>query len=609
MNKDVPESVREKLPLLPRRPGVYLLKDRQDKIIYVGKAQDLLQRVRSYFHAREKLPPKVRAMVERVFDLDYTVTDTEMEALILENNLIKEHQPHYNINLRDDKQYPYLRVTVQELYPRLHLTRRKEADGARYFGPYTDAGALRETVRLLRRFFPFRHCQGELLPRQRRPCLNRHIRRCLAPCAGEVAQDEYRTMVEEALAFLEGKQAWLLKELSERMRAAAERLDFEQAARLRDQCRALEMVLAGQKLEAVSGSDHDCLALAAANQAAVVQLFSVRGGRLTGREHFYLTNPKEEGAPELLAAFLRQHYSRTGFVPPEIFLSTELPEKPLLAAWLKYLRGGRVTLHVPKRGAKKEMLRLAAENAGLFLQQELLREEARNPQKALQDLAHALGLREIPSRIEGYDISHLHGEGTVAAMVVFAGGVPRPAEYRRFRLRTVSGPDDFASFSEVLRRRLSRLTKERAEQMPIPDLILVDGGAGQLSSALQACTLAGFADLPVVALAKEAELVYLPETREPLILPRNSPALQLLQRVRDEAHRFAVTYQRVLRNPKRSGSKLLDVPGIGEKRKTRLLVHFGSMAALKKATIEQLAAAAGLDKATAECLYRFLQEK
>jgi excinuclease ABC subunit C len=617
MNKDVPETIREKLPLLPRRPGVYLLKDRQSRIIYVGKAQDLLQRVRSYFQARENLPPKVRAMAERVSDLDYTVTDTEMEALILENNLIKEHQPHYNINLRDDKQYPYLRITVQEPFPRLHLTRRMEPDGARYFGPYTDAGALRETIRLLRRFFPFRHCQGEFLPGQRRPCLNRHIRRCLAPCAGEVNESEYRTMVEEALLFLEGKRNRLLKDLSARMRAAAEQLDFEQAARLRDQCRALEMVLAGQKLADNSGGDHDCLALAAASQAAVVQLFSVRGGKLTGREHFYLTNPTEEGEPQLLAAFLRWYYSRAGFVPREIFLSTEVPEQPLLAAWLKELRGGRVTLRVPKRGARKEMLRLAAENAGLFLQQEMLREEARNPQKALQDLAGVLGLKEVPGRIEGYDISHLHGEGTVAAMVVFAGGLPLGAAYRRFRIGTVEGPDDYAALGEALRRRLSRLTNAGRDETPkaaddpfrhTPDLVLVDGGAGQLSSVLQACTQAGFPDLPVVSLAKEAELVFLPGVREPLALPRSSPALQLLQRIRDEAHRFAVTYQRTLRGGKARRSRLLEVPGIGEKRKTALLVHFGSMAALKKATPEQLAAAARLDRATAGRLYCFLQE-
>jgi excinuclease ABC subunit C len=424
-------------------------------------------------------------------------------------------------------------------------------------------------------------------------------------------------MVDEALLFLEGKRNRLLKELSGRMRAAAEQLDFEQAARLRDQCHALEMVLAGQKLEAASGGDYDCLALAAGAQAAIVQLFSVRSGKLTGREHYCLTNPTDEDEPQLLAAFLRRHYSRAGFIPPEIILSSEVREQPLLAAWLKSLRGGRVALRVPKRGARKEMLRLAAENAGLFLQQEQLREEARNPQKALQDLARALGLKEVPGRIEGYDISHLHGEGTVAAMVVFAGGLPLGAAYRRFRIGTVEGPDDYAALGEALRRRLSRLTKAGRNETPkdaddpfrhTPDLILVDGGAGQLGSALQTCALAGFPDLPVAALAKEAELVFLPGVREPLALPRSSPALQLLQRIRDEAHRFAVTYQRTLRGAKSRRSRLLEVPGIGEKRKTALLVHFGSMAALKKATPEQLAAAARLDRATAERLYFFLQE-
>ena len=617
MNKDLPEAIREKLPLLPRRPGVYLLKDRQGRIIYVGKAQDLLQRVRSYFQSWEKLSPKVRAMAERVSDLDYTVTDTEMEALILENNLIKEHQPHYNINLRDDKQYPYLRVTVQESFPRLHLTRRMEPDGARYFGPYTDAGALRETIRLLRRFFPFRHCVALFLPGPRRPCLNRHIRRCLAPCAGEVTAEEYRTMVDEALLFLEGKRNRLRKELSERMRAAAEQLDFEQAARLRDQCRALEMVLIGQKLSDPRGGDHDVVALASGEQTAVVQLFAVRGGKLTGREHFHLTNPTGEEEPQLLAAFLRQYYARASHLPPEILLSLDVPEQELLAAWLRTRRGSCVGMRVPRRGAKKELLRLATENAGLFLRQEILREQASSPQVALSELAAALGLGELPCRIEGYDISHLHGEGTVAAMVVFDGGLPHPAAYRRFRVRTVDGPDDYASLKEALGRRLARLKKALQETLAqasadpfqvVPDLILVDGGAGQLGATLQALEHAGFTSIPVVALAKEAELIYRPGDLEPLNLPRNSPALQLLQRIRDEAHRFAVTYQRVLRGGAKRGSLLLEVPGIGEKRKIALLRHFGSLAALKKATRQELAAVKGLDRATAERLYSFLQE-
>lgn len=616
---DTRKDLQPKLDKLPRRPGVYLMKDERGKIIYVGKAVDLRQRVRSYFQAAQKLPPKVRALVEKIRDLDYTVTDTEVEALILESNLIKEYRPRYNIDLKDDKHYPYLRVTVQEPFPRIHVARKVEKDGARYFGPYTNAGAVKETIGLIRRLFPLRHCRGPVKPEKtRRPCLNRHIGRCLAPCGSGVTEADYRELVEEVLLFLEGKQDKLLKELAKRMEEAAEKLEFEKAARLRDQYRAVEAVLEKQKIAVTEGGDRDIIALAAGEEAGCAQLFAVRGGKLTGREHFLVTNPTGEETPELLAAFLRRYYTHAGDIPPEVLLSEEVPERELLEEWLRYRRGARARLHVPLRGAKKELVRLALDNARMFLEQETMREKARDPKAALSALAEALGLEEPPLRIEGYDISHLHGEGTVASMVVFENGVPLPADYRRFRMRGADKPDDYASMREAVSRRFARLAAFIAEGQTsgngedpfllAPDLILIDGGAGQLSSAQQSLHEAGFGLIPVISLAKEEELIRMTGQREPLKLPRTSPALQLLQRIRDEAHRFALTQQRRQRSRPERGSLLLDIPGIGEKRRKALLQTFGSITAMREATIEELAAVAGMTSLSAASLYAYLHE-
>jgi excinuclease ABC subunit C len=615
MSKDAKETIREKLNQLPRRPGVYLMKDERGKILYVGKAVDLRQRVRSYFQSPQKLGPKVRALVEKIGDFDYTVTDTEVEALILESNLIKEYRPRYNIDLKDDKQYPYLRITIQEPFPRIHTARRVEKDGARYFGPYTNAGAVRETVRLIQRLFPLRHCRGPLeAQKPERACLNRHIQRCLAPCVGEVSREEYRSVVDEVLLFLEGKQDRLLKELARRMEEAADNLEFEKAARLRDQYRAVESVMEKQKIAVTEGGDRDIIALAAGDDLGCAQLFAVRNGKMTGREHFLLTNPTGEEESEMLAAFIRRYYTHAGDIPPEILLSGEVPGADALEAWLRLQRKGRMRLYTPRRGAKKDLARLALDNARMFLEQEVLRARARDPQAALAALAEALQLDSPPFRIEGYDISHLHGEGTVAAMVVFENGRPRPADYRRFRVRSVEGPDDYASMRETLRRRFARLQGEDAPppdtQDPfllVPDLILIDGGSGQLSAALAALSETGYGETAVIALAKENEEIFRPRRQEPLSLPKNNPALQLLQRVRDEAHRFVVTYQRKLR-PGVRGSTLLDVPGIGDKRRKALLKHFGSMAAMRRATVDELAAVSGMSASAAETLYAFLHD-
>ncbi|MBS4008748.1 MAG: excinuclease ABC subunit UvrC [Clostridium sp.] len=611
--------IHAKLAQLPRRPGVYLFKDREGGILYVGKAVDLRQRVRSYFQQSQKLAPKVSVLVEKIFDLDYTVTDTEVEALILESNLIKEYRPRYNIDLKDDKHYPYLRITIQETFPRIHVARRVEKDGARYFGPYPNAGDVKETIRLLRRLFPLRHCRGPVNKKTaQRACLNRHISRCLAPCAGDVPAAEYNKLVSEILLFLEGKQDKLLSELAARMAAAAENLEFEKAALLRDQYRAVEAIANKQKVAVTTGGDRDIIALAADEEIACAQLFAVRGGKVTGREHYLLTNPTGEEEAEILAIFLRRYYSHARAVPPEILLSSHLADSKLLAEWLRDRRGGRVVLSVPKRGPKKELVRLALDNARLFLEQEVLRSKARDPQAVLLDLAETLGLDSPPLRIEGYDNSHLHGEGLVGAMVVFENGVSLPANYRRFQLRNVEKPDDYAALQELLSRRFARLltarekgeTVEKATRDPfllVPDLILIDGGRGQLSAAQAILASLGLDSLPLVALAKEEELLFLPGAQNPLRLAKQSPALQLLQRVRDEAHRFVVTYQRKLR-PGVKGSTLLAIPGIGEKRRKALLKHFGSIAAMRRATLEELTAAPTMNHAAAEALYFSLHE-
>ncbi|MCR3921933.1 MAG: excinuclease ABC subunit UvrC [Firmicutes bacterium] len=619
MTENRKEVLLEKLKQLPHRPGVYLMKDERGKIIYVGKAIDLRQRVRSYFQSTDNLTPKVRALVEKICDVDYTVTDTEVEALILESNLIKEYRPRYNIDLKDDKHYPYVRVTVQEEFPRIHVARRVEKDGARYFGPYTNAGAVKETIRLIRRLFPLRHCRGPVdAQKAKRPCLNRHIDRCLAPCAGNVAKEDYRHLVDEVLLFLEGKQDKLLQEMAKRMAEASENLEYEKAARLRDQYRAVKAISEKQKIAVTEGGDRDIIALAAGEDAGCAQLFAVRNGKLTGREHFLLTNPTGEEPPELLKAFLDRYYTHAGDVPAEILLSVEVPEKELLEEWLRQRRGTRVRLHVPVRGSKKDLMRLALDNAQMFLEQEILHSKARDPLLALQTLATALQLESPPLRIEGYDISHLQGEGTVASMVVFENGVALPADYRRFRIRSVDKPDDYASMKEVLTRRFARLATARAEGtigteskdpfLLVPDLILIDGGRGQLKMALESLAEHGYTLIPAISLAKEEELVFVADQREPVRLARTSPALQLLQRVRDEAHRYAITQQRKQRNRPARGSLLLDVPGIGDKRRKMLLKAFGSIAAMRKATVEELAAVEGMNVNVAASLFAYLQE-
>ncbi|MBO8168445.1 MAG: excinuclease ABC subunit UvrC [Thermoanaerobacteraceae bacterium] len=602
-------TLEEKLKHLPDKPGVYLMKDENGQIIYVGKARSLKSRVRSYFRGRKHQPVKVQAMVEKIADFEYIVTDTEVEALILECNLIKKHRPRYNINLKDDKHYPYLKVTVNETYPRVVVTRSLKKDGAKYFGPYTQAGAMREMLKLLKKLFPIRSCKQPTVDGKSRPCLNAHIKRCLAPCSGKVTPEEYREVVNELILFLEGKQERLVERLRERMEAAAVRLEFEKAAELRDQLQAVEKVMTKQKIISSGQEDQDIIAFARGFNEACVQVFFVRQGKLLGRDHFFLEVTEEMTRTEIMTAFIKQYYSRVERPPREILLQEPVEEQKLLEQWLSEKRGSRVYLKVPKRGEKLKLVEMVARNALMVLQEEELsrRKKAMAGEQALLELQEQLGLSKLPRRIECYDISNIQGTNSVGSMVVFVDGEPRPDQYRRFKIRAVKGPDDFASMAEVLTRRFRRVQAEDTRGFEnLPDLVIIDGGKGQLGAARRVMRQLGVASIPTFGLAKEEELLFAEGNPNPIRLPRDSEALYLLQRLRDEAHRFAISYHRNLRAKESKRSLLDEVPGIGPKRKQALLRHFGSVKRIGEATVEELSQVEGMTRKVAEQLHEYL---
>lgn len=596
-NPAVRTELQEQVASLPDKPGVYLMKDQAGKIIYVGKAINLKNRVRSYFQLRG-LSPKTAALVARIVSFETIVTTSEIEALILECNLIKKHRPRYNISLRDDKTYPFIKVTLNEEFPRLYATRRLEKDGAKYYGPYASAGAMHETISLLKKLFPLRSCR---VLDARRPCLEYHINRCLAPCAGLIDAVTYGEMVKTVCLFLDGRSAEVEKDLRQRMLAASEAMKFELAARLRDQLAAVRQVMEKQNIVTGAG-DQDVLGLARQGRQACVQVFFVRSGKMIGRDHFMLSGAEEEADGDLLAAFVKQYYSESTFIPQEILTPACLPESELLTAWLSDRKSAAVHLLTPQRGSKRELIVLAADNAAEVLRQRCERDAAKLGRRslALQELADRLALVKSPVRIECFDISHIQGSETVASMVVFTDGEPDKSEYRRFKLRTVEGrPDDFASMQEVTLRRY----REAAE--PLPDLIVVDGGKGQLSSALEVIRGVGLAEIPVIGLAKEFEHIFRENISEPLILPRHSEGLRLIQQIRDEAHRFAVSYHRKLRTKRNLVSVLDHISGIGPKRRQSLWKHFGAIERIKQASLEELAAAPGINRPAAEAVWRF----
>lgn len=598
--------LKQQLEALPSRPGVYLFKDAADVILYVGKASSLRQRVGSYFGAARGLSAKAARMVERVSNLDYYVTASEQEAILLECVLIKKHRPQYNVRLKDDKTYPYLKVTVNEDWPRAHLTRRVVRDGARYFGPFASAAAVHTTVALLERVFRLRSCRKAITGQERRPCLEYHINRCSGPCVGAVTREEYREAVRQAILLLEGRQGLVLKGLRTAMAGAAQRMEYEKAALVRDQIRAVEAVVEKQKIAGAQG-DLDAVAFVQDQDRAAVLVFQVRQGRLTGRECFTLDGTRDEEPSRIMTGFVQQYYSSAECVPRRVLLQYPLEETPVIQGWLEGRRGGRVELRVPRRGWGRDLVAMVADNARGAMELGRIRSAA-DPgmvAAALEDLRRELSLPALPRRLECYDISNVQGTSAVGSMVVLEDGAPRKSQYRRFRIRTVEGADDCAMIGEVLRRRFKRASTDDGvggAWAPLPALVLIDGGRGQLNAALQAMKEAGVGGVPAASIAKEEELVFLPGRGEPLRLPRESAALHLLQRARDEAHRFAVGYHRKVHLKRSFASSLDGIPGLGPGRRRALIRAFGSVDRIRRATVEELGSVRGMNKTVARRL-------
>lgn len=595
------DSIKNALAVLPDKPGVYLMHDAEGKVIYVGKAVVLKNRVRSYFRNLASHTPKVKAMVAKIAEIETIVTSSEVEALILECNLIKKYRPRYNISLKDDKTYPYLKVTLQEDFPRLYMTRRLLRDGSKYYGPYADAGAMHATVKLLRSMFPLRTCR-KMNPD--RPCLNYHIKRCLAPCAGYVSKDEYGQMIKSVCMVLDGRTTELERDLKQRMQAAAEAYAFEEAARLRDQLQAVERLNESQKAVTNNGGDMDIIGFAQDMTGICLQIFFVRKGKLIGRDNFFLQDGGE-AQQEVLTAFIKQYYNDATFIPREIVLPQlpEAEEQQLIEAWLSGKAERKVELFVPQRGVKRELLQLANDNA-LKLLSERLRKGSlslKNDEQAAEELQQALGLEHSLERMDCFDISHTQGSETVASMVVFRKGSISKKDYRKYKIVSAEGkPDDFKSMQEVVYRRYK-------DYEDLPNLVVIDGGKGQLSSALEVIRGLGLADLPVVGLAKREEEIFIPHQSTSILLDRDSAALHLIQRIRDEAHRFAITFHRKLRGKRNLVSVLDHVEGIGPKRRQALWKAFKTLEAMKAASVEELAAVEGMNTAVAQTLYDFFR--
>lgn len=597
------DAIKETLAVLPNAPGVYIMHDASGKVIYVGKAVILKNRVRSYFRPASQVSPKVRAINAHVASIETIVTASEMEALILECNLIKKYRPRYNIDLKDDKTYPYLKITVGEAYPRMVLTRRVQKDGARYYGPFADAGALRDTMKLIRTMFPLRHCRNL---NAKRPCLQYHLHRCLAPCTGKVPVSEYRQLVDSVLLLLDGKVAQLEKELTAKMQEASDRLEFEAAARYRDSLLSVRKLAEKQKATTESG-DRDVVGLAMDDSGVCVQVFFIRSGKILGRDSFFLDQEIGEPGGEVLADFLKQYYHENHRPPREILVSEELQDsdRTLLSQWLSTLNEKNVDLLVPQRGLKHDLVLMAVNNAKKNLEERLRRGQASGQTglDAAEQLQKALGLVKPLERMDCFDISHNQGRETVASMVVFRNGEPSKKDYRRYKLRSTEGkPDDFKSMQEVVYRRYRDLED-------LPSLIIIDGGKGQLSSACEVIRGLGISgeEVPVIGLAKREEEIFKEGAHTSILLDKMSSALHLIQHIRDEAHRFAITYHRK-RLARRNLVSVLDhLEGMGPKRRASLWKRFGSLEAMRQASVEDLAAVETMNRVVAERVHAFLQ--
>ena len=611
-------DIQEELKKLPARPGVYIMHDENDHIIYVGKAISLKNRVRQYFQSSRNKGVKIEQMVTHIRRFEYIVTDSELEALVLECNLIKEHHPKYNTMLMDDKTYPFIKVTTNEPFPRVILSRKMLRDKAKYFGPYTSSQAVRDTIDLIHKLYHLRNCNRSL-PRdigKERPCLNYHIKQCDAPCQGYVSQEEYGKSVTEVLRFLNGNYDGVLKELEEKMNAASEALEFERAIEYRELISSVKKVAQKQKITDSSGEDRDVLAVASEEEDAVVQVFFIRSGRLIGRDHFYLRISKGESASEILNSFVLQYYAGTPFIPGELMLQDEVEDKELLEAWLTSKRGQKVTLKVPKKGTKEKLIELARENAELVLSKDkerLKREEGRTI-GAVKEIASMLGLNEIV-RMEAYDISNTNGFESVGSMVVYERGRPKRNDYRKFKIRGVQGADDYGSMREVLTRRFTHGLKEREENAELgkftafPDLIMMDGGKGQVNVALQVLDELHL-QIPVCGMVKDDHhrtrgLYY---CNEELPVDKASEAFRLITRIQDEAHRFAIEYHRQLRGKGQVHSILDDIDGIGPARRKALMRHYASLEDIRRAEVEELAKIPSMNEKAAESVYNFFHK-
>lgn len=618
---DIPEELKK----LPDSPGVYIMHDMSDAIIYVGKAVSLKNRVRQYFQNSHNEGIKKDQMVKKICRFEYIITDSELEALVLECNLIKEHRPKYNTMLRDDKTYPYIKATLGEEFPRVLFCRQMKKDKSRYFGPYTSAGAVKDTIELIQKIYHIRNC-NRVLPRdigKERPCLNYHIKQCYGPCQGYIGKEEYRENIEAVLEFLNGNYAPVMKDLERKMMEASEKLEFEKAMEFRDLLNSVKQIAQKQKITQFDGEDKDIIALAHDERDAVVQVFFIRGGKLIGREHFYVQIANEDTVSEILTTFIKQFYAGTPFIPKEIMLQTGVNDEAVISEWLTKKRGQKVVLRVPQKGMKEKLVELAEKNAKLVLSQDkerLKREEGRTI-GALKEIAGWLDMEKL-NRVEAFDISNINGFETVGSMIVYEKGRPRRSDYRKFKLRTVSGPDDYKSMYEVLTRRFLHGLKEREELeekemeedygsfTKFPDLIMMDGGRGQVNIALQVLEELHL-DIPVCGMVKDdnhrTRGLYFHNVEIPI--DTHSEGFKLITRIQDEAHRFAIEYHRSLRSKSQVHSVLDDIPGIGPTRRKALMRRFQSLEAIRNASLEELAGTDSMNEQSANKVYQFFHKK
>ncbi|WP_075721353.1 excinuclease ABC subunit UvrC [Roseburia sp. 499] len=614
-------DIQEELKKLPQKPGVYIMHDAEDTIIYIGKAISLRNRVRQYFRPSHNEGIRKDQMVKQIARFEYIITDSELEALILECNLIKEHRPKYNTMLRDDKSYPYIRVTLGEAFPRVLFSHQMKKDKSRYFGPYTSAGAVKDTIELLRKIYQLRTCNRSL-PRDTgkdRPCLNYHIHQCMAPCQGYISQEEYRKRIDKAIEFLNGNYQPVLKELEEKMQQASENLEFEKAIEYRELLNSVKQVAQKQKITNSDGEDKDIIAMASDGEDAVVQVFFVRDGKLIGRDHFHVRIGSEDTGSQVLAEFLKQFYAGTPFIPKEIMLQEEIEETEVISQWLTEKRGQKVYIRVPKKGTKEKLVELAGKNAAMVLSQDkekIKREEGRTI-GALKEIAGILGMEQL-NRIEAFDISNINGFETVGSMIVYEKGKPKRSDYRKFKLRTVTGPDDYGSMYEVLTRRFTHGMREQEERKErkleqeygsftrFPDLIMMDGGKGQVNVALKVLDELRL-NIPVCGMVKDDNhrtrgLYY---NNQEIPIEKSSEGFKLITRVQDEAHRFAIEYHRSLRSKEQVHSVLDDIPGIGPARRKALMRRFLSLDAIREADVETLSQVDSMNEQSARAVYEF----